>query len=558
MEARNKKIGELKYAINFDFTKLKKFELYRRKDNRYFRFIVYDGKNYDELYSYLQNGDDEIKIPQENKLKVGFVYNINGKGCFTKIDMHSIDTIISGNPYVVVNGEKLFQAFNFEVAKWLISNYPGIWVKSLPEMNNNKVNAQNYDTVEMLEELPADSCYRTHNIWVLPNRFRNSEIRIDKIPDEVIESCITAEDCYQEFEIFTENGLKGVRIYGFKEEPIVEAIYKDIIIENYRAYLKNEDGLWAEYSLSNNKFYTDFIYTNIKAFPSEGKTVAYLNDKKIVLHNKREIKGYTIVLKDDFFGLENGKGELVLENVYEWISASEKGYEVFKDGKYGLLNKEGKFILSCIYDQIIVKNPLSPIYYACKDNLWGIVGDYDFIYFDFTDEFPNDDNFEKAVNLYINQKYKQHRLIDTVVNFIDKEKGIIYMKLKNFDKELKVKRYELPDDVYNDVTSSYVKGALYHLSKSAIKVDDDGRLKFSYSDRVKWMDYQKKLRSINEGDTFNCTVYKLTPKEGLVKLENGLIGSVEINGKLLNINDNVQCKVISNRNKLVLELLNEK
>ena len=84
--------------------------------------------------------------------------------------------------------------------------------------------------------------------------------------------------------------------------------------------------------------------------------------------------------------MENGKGELVLENVYDWISASEKGYEVFKDGKYGLLNKEGKFILSCVYDQIIVKTPLSPTYYACKDNLWEIVGDYDFIYFDFTDE----------------------------------------------------------------------------------------------------------------------------------------------------------------------------
>lgn len=132
------------------------------------------------------------------------------------------------------------------------------------------------------------------------------------------------------------------------------------------------------------------------------------------------------------------------------------------------------------------------------------------------------------------------------------------MKLKNFDKEFKVKRYELPDDVYNDVTSSYVRGALYHLSKSAIKVDDDGRLKFSYSDRVKWLDYQKKLRSINEGDTFSGTVYKLTLKDALVKLENGLIGSVEINGRLLNINDNVQCKVISNKNKLVLELLNEK
>ena len=555
METRSKKIGELKYAINFDFTKLKKFELYRRKDNRYFRFIVYDGKNYDELYSYLQNGDDEIQIPQENKLRAGSVYNINGKGCFIKIDMYRIDMIISGNPYVVINGEKLFQAFNWEVAKWLLSNYPGICVKNLPEMNNNKVIAKNYDSVEMLEQFPVDSCFRTHNMWILPNRFRNNEICINQIPDEVIESCIAAEDCYQEFEVFTENGLKGIRFYGFKEEPIVEAKYKDVIIDNYRAYIKNEDGLWAEYGLTNYKFYTDFIYTNIEAYPSEGKTVAYLNDKKIVLHDKREIKGYNIVLRDDSFGLENGKGELVLENVYEWISASEKGYEVFKDGKYGLLNKEGKFILSCIYDQIIVKNPLSPIYYACKDNLWGIVGDYDFIYSDFTDEFPNDENYEKAVNQYINQKYKQHRLIDTVVKFVDKEKGIIFMKLKNFDREFKVKRYELPDNVYNEVISSYVKGALYHLSKSALKVEDNGIIKFCYNDRVKWMDYQKKLKSINEGDTFNGTVYKLTPKDVLVKLENGLIGSAEFNDKTLNVNDNVQCRVIINRNKLLLELL---
>lgn len=555
METRNKKIGELKYAVNFDFTKLKKFELYRRKDNRFFRFIVYDGKNYDDLYSYLQDGDDEIKIPQENKLKVGFVYNINGKGCFTKIDMHNIDMIISGNPYVVVNGEKLFQAFNFEVAKWLLLNYPGISVKNLPEINNNMVSAKSYDSVEMLEQVPVGSCFRTHNIWILPNRFRNNEIRIDQIPDEVIESCIASEDCYQEFEVFTGNSLKGIRMYGFEEAPIVEARYKDVIIDNYRAYLKNENDLWAEYSLINHKFYTDFIYTNIEAHPSEGKTVAYLNDIKIVLHDKRDIKGYNIVLKDGFFGLENGKGELVLENIYDWISASEKGYEVFKDGKYGLVNKEGKFILSCIYDQIIVKNPLSPIYYACKDNLWGIVGDYDFIYSDFKDELPNDENYEKAINQYINQKYKQHRLIDTVVQFIDKKKGIIYMKLKNFDKEFRIKKHDLPDNIYNDITSSYVRGALYHLSKSALKVDDKGILKFSYSDRVKWMDYQQKLRSINEGDTFSGAVYKLTPKEALVKLENGLIGSAELNGKVLNIDDSVHCQVISKSHKLILKLI---
>lgn len=61
METRNKKIGELKYAVNFDFTKLKKFELYRRKDNRFFRFIVYDGKNYDDLYSYIMMETKTLK-----------------------------------------------------------------------------------------------------------------------------------------------------------------------------------------------------------------------------------------------------------------------------------------------------------------------------------------------------------------------------------------------------------------------------------------------------------------------------------------------------------------
>lgn len=115
MEARNKKNRRVKVCYKFWLYKVEKFELYRRKDNRYFRFIVYVGKNYDELYSYLQDGDEEIKIPQENKLKAGSV--------------------------------------NYEVAKWLLSNYPGISVKNLSEMNNNNVKAQNYDTVAMLERM---------------------------------------------------------------------------------------------------------------------------------------------------------------------------------------------------------------------------------------------------------------------------------------------------------------------------------------------------------------------------------------------------------------------
>ena len=549
------KLQALKYAINIDFRKLLKFELYRRKDNRYFRFIVYDGKNYDEIYEYLQNEDNDFKIPPEAKLKIGYMYNISGKGSFIKVRRSDIDVIIAANPYVIKNEKQYFQAFNFNIARWILSNYPNVYLTNLPELNNKNFKAIHYDSIEKLERLSYDSCYRTDNIWILPNKFRSDNIKLTEIPQEIIDSYEIAKDGYQEFVVYEKDSLKGIKMYGFEEKPILEAHYKDVILDNYRAYIKNEDNLWAEFSLSMSTFKSDFIYTNVEINVSEGFSAAYRDDVKIVLHSKQQVQNQNIVYRDGYFGIEDNKGEMLLDYKYDWISSYGNGYEVYSEGKYGLVNYKGEFILECIYDQIIIKNSLSPIFLACKNGLWGILGNHH-IYFDFEDETPNEDKYNMAVNMFINSQYRKHTLMNTAVKYIDKKHGIICMNIKIFDKDFKIRKQNLPEEVYNEVTSSYIR-ALYYLSKSALKVNDKGNILFCYEDKVKWTKYNELLSTITIGENLKGCIYKPTSKGVIVKLENGLFGKMELKDRSLELGKSIECKVISNKKELLLELIED-
>lgn len=555
MENYYKEKKALEYALKMDFSKLLKFELYRRKDNRNFRFIVYDGKNYEELYRFLQNNDEDIIIPIESKLKTGVMYNINGENKFIKIDKKTIDAIIAGNSYVVKKDDIYFQAFNYDIAKWLLINFPGIYLKNLIEINNQNRKSEKYNKVEMLEMFPDNSCYKTDNVWILPNRLRNNDIDINNIPIDIIENYSKAKDCYQEYEVFENEGLKGIRFYGYEEVPLLQATYQDIILENYRAYIKNETGKWAEFSLTQYVFKSDFIYSDIEVDVQHGYVAAYIDGRKIILHGKAQAKKQNIIFKDGYFGIEEGN-KMILENLYDSISFYGGGYEVFKDGKYGIVDNNGSFVLECEYDNIIIKDILSPLYQACKDGLWGVVGK-NIIYQEFCDEMPNDEKYEDTINSLINKCYKQHRLINTIVKHIDKEHGIIYMKLKDFDREFKVKKYQLPENVYNEIISSYIR-ALYHLGKSALKINDKGNIQFCYADKVKWINYWKKLEELKEGNSYKGHIYKLTSLGAIVLIDNGVYGKMKLENKSLELNDYVSFKVVNkDKNDIYLEYIDK-
>lgn len=543
----------LNKALNYNFMTSKRFELFRRKDNRCFRFCLYDGKNYDELYVYLQNGDDSVSILPEYRMKVGEWYNINGEGKCIIAQMNRLDNIIADNPYLVYNDNAYFVAFNIGVAKWMLKNYPGIYLKHLYETVHSKSNS-NYDTLEVLEEVSGNPYYGKGNVWILPSKFRNLKINIQQIPDEIVNGYLREEECYHQYMIFEENGLKGVKPYGFNDDVIVHPAYKDIKLENKRAYLKNDEGYWAEFNLVSRQLKCDFIYNSIEIDASRGEICGYVSNNKTILHSKYNSNRPKIFCQDNLYGLITEKGKKILEAKYDWIQSVGDLYEIFIEGKYGLADSNGNLRLDCIYSQIRFPTETSPLLFVCKDDMWGVVDVNGHVYADFKDDIPKEETLIQATNEYICQQYRQRKPISTIVLERIPKEGKILMRLKDFNREFVIYKNELPMEVYEKVISSYPL-CLKYLGLSAVKIDN-GKLTFSYKDKEKWCHDIQQIYKLSTNQMYEGVVIKTLPNKIFVKLIDGKIrvkGALYLKDSSLSIGDKIICKV--KRKKYPLDLI---
>ena len=548
-------IETLNKALNYNFGTAKKFEFFRRKDNRCFRFCLYDGKNYDDLYVYLQNGDDQISIFPEYKMKVGEWYNINGESKCVRIYMGSLDIIISDNPYLVNNKNAYFIAFNMEVARWILENYPGVYLKHLYEVVHNKSKATNYDTIEALEVVSANPYYGKGNVWFLPAKFRDLHINVQQIPEEIVDSYLHEEECYQQYRVFEENGLKGVKPYGFDDDVIVNPEYEEIILENKRAYLKNKEGYWAEFNLVSRTLKCDFIYESIEFDASKGYVCGYILNKKTILHSKYISKRPLIFHQDNCYGLITDSGNVILEAKYDWIQSIGERYEIFCDGKYGLADSFGNLKLDCIYSEIKFPTETCPLIFVCKDDKWGIVDINGQVYADFEYDSPDEETLIQATNEYINKQYRKRKLISTVVIRRNPKEGKILMKLKDFNREFTIYRRELPKEVYERVMSNYPL-SLRYLGLSAINVDDSGELKFNYNDKEKWYYVKKVIDSLSTKKLYETEVVTVLRDRLIVKiLEPQFKATLLLEGSTLTKGDKIMCKVRRKRWPLELVLV---
>lgn len=543
----------LNKALNYNYMTSKRFELFRRKDNRCFRYCLYDGKNYDELYVYLQNGDDSVSIIPEFNMTVGEWYNINGEGKCVPTPIKSIDIIISDNPYLAYSSNAYFVAFNIEVAKWILKNYPGIYIKHLYEMVHHKSKYTNYDTIEVLEEVSEKSYYGKGNVWILPSKFRTLNINIQQIPDEIVDSYLHEEECYQQYRIFEENGLKGVKPYGFDDDVIVNPEYEEIILENKRAYLKNKEGYWAEFNLESRQQKCDFIYDSIEFDASKGYVCGYISNNRTILHSKYNSNRPKIFCQDNLYGLITNKGNKILEAKYDWIQSVGDRYEIFSDGKYGLADSFGNLKLDCIYSEIKFPTETCPLIFVCKDEKWGIVDMNGQVYADFEYDSPNEETLIQATNEYINKQYRKRKLISTVVMRRNPKEGKILMKLKDFNREFTIYRRNLPKEVYEKVMANYSL-SLRYLGLSAINVDDSGELKFSYNDKEKWYYVKKVIDSLSTKKFYETEVVTVLRDRVIVKiLELQFKATLLLDGSTLTKGDKITCKV--RRKRWPLELI---
>lgn len=497
--------NELYWALNFNLFRADCFVLYRRRDDRLFRFVKYNGKNYDFLKRYLSQGNENIHIQAEEKLNPGTIYNINGKMKFETIDTRAMGQIIAANNYLVVKGQQHNLLFSFETARWLLMNYEGIKLKTSIELNaNNYTKAPVYDDVSQLDNLPAESMLRKYKVWFALG-FKDGQIDVDAIPMEVLIAENTSPDCYQEYEIFEKDGLKGITTIGDNPQTVIPAEYTDVRIEYYRAHLRNKAGKWGIIALKGGRTLADFIYDEISIDMDLGIIKGYLDREETIifdmsLHETNEIN---IFQEEGKWGLKR-QNKIVLKPEYDYIKElSTNHFELFRDGKYGIFHTD-HIAVSCKYDYMDYCNnsnfpkPRRRFLKVCIDDLWGIVDQFtgeevmECLYYKY---YIDNDGIKKVTLDYIDECYKRKRFIKNYVLRVDNENGYIVTYMPELDFKVKLPLDRLPYKVQKHISSN-ISYANIITNQLAFMVNN-GRIWIDFKAGQEW----KKEKKMNQNNS---------------------------------------------------------
>lgn len=86
---------------------MNQFELVSKQRETRFRFIKYNGKNYQEVCDYIHELSPNTKIWEEKLLKSGELYTFSGRTfAFINVPKWNIRCCIANNPYIVIDGKE--------------------------------------------------------------------------------------------------------------------------------------------------------------------------------------------------------------------------------------------------------------------------------------------------------------------------------------------------------------------------------------------------------------------------------------------------------------------
>lgn len=513
----------LNVALNFDFNDANEFMLYRRKDDRLFRFARYVDYDYKSLVEYLQDDNTRIKIPAPTKLRVNALYMINGKGKFQQTSTKEMPAILAENNFLVSKGLYYNMLVNYTVAKYVLTHYQGFTFRAMPEMNSHISTV--YDSVETLETIPEDSFLRKCQVF-LPCK-RPCKVDVASIPEEVIDSYITTETFTHEYVTFTVGEKVGLRAWGIRE--IIPAEYKDIQVSNFVAYLQNEEGLWAEYNLKSEKFVTEFKLGDVRVIPSQGVVFAKIHTKEVILRCPRTHPLYTI---------EPGEtGQIGLKHVdhwlippeYDYINVNEETgyYEVFKDDFNGLYTRLGTCLLPCAYEAIEAFGSQPELFKVCRDGKWGVVGLNGRIFHPL--DIPHGDKkaleqaYKEAMLTYLREAHAQHRLIPTKVLKTNAKYGYILVELLTCNLRIKLRKKQLPAELFKQYKNG-IPQKDRQLNLMALSVTDTGLVCYNYEQTQVWRKYKTVLKSFKVGKLVFGEVISQIEDGYTIRFKNGVHG----------------------------------
>lgn len=276
----------LNVALKFNIWRSQEFTLLRRRDMQLVKVIRFNGCNYNYIVDMLIGSNCPIPRRAPEQLFAGLLYHISPRMRLRAVLPSEYIYLISHNNYLTGNGRQFYNLLvTYGIARYLSMRFPRLRFACSLITNRRSINNRLYNYA-MLQRVPLHSRMRRLKVWLVCDPIGLLQhFRCEELPAWLVDDYMQAEDYYQEFEVVSRNGLKG--IYAYRRHHLLKPIYADIVLFHCYAHVQRTDGLWAIYSLNRERFESNFVYTRV-----------WYDHEHYIIYGEKD--GQTIVIHDFF------------------------------------------------------------------------------------------------------------------------------------------------------------------------------------------------------------------------------------------------------------------
>ena len=275
---------KLTLALKFNGWWEQEFALSRMGDRHIYNIVAYTGGNYSQLVHTIVGRRPLRYIRPEKLMKKGWHYFLRRSNwAWVHMTYTRYLILVAHYNYLRWHGRLYNLCITYGLARYLAAAYPQLRFLNVLNFTRFKVHRRVY-TAKDLQRLGLNSKSRKLKVWmVIDPLLLLGNLDIESLPQKLLAEYRDAADYYTFFRIVRVHGKVGLLAY--EHFHLLPAIYQEIVICGHYAHVMNDEGKWAVYSLMEEEFETDFIFSAIFFDPSLYIVVGHMEGEEIILHD---------------------------------------------------------------------------------------------------------------------------------------------------------------------------------------------------------------------------------------------------------------------------------
>lgn len=275
----------LQLSLTFCMERSEQFTLVRRRDQRILRVMRMRHNNYEAVMDYVIGGHIPELWRQESTMEPGKKYHRSTKHRI-KVFARCKSTQFRAMYHYLIQDDKAYNlCITYHLAAHLALHYPTLRFVNILNYNRQKLRRTKY-TWRALMNVPLGSKARVQKVWiVIDNHGTLQDFDTGSLPQHLIDEYIETKDYYLDYEVkecvmrmTSSSGkkmeVKRYGIYAHSNFWLLPCVYRWIEIRNNYARVQRDDGMYAIYSLAEERFVSPFIYTHFGFDPVQNEIYA--------------------------------------------------------------------------------------------------------------------------------------------------------------------------------------------------------------------------------------------------------------------------------------------